>query len=231
MIRAPSLGQEGRYRRGVDIDHVRRKLAAHTPEPVDLEGIHRAAVAVVLREGPRSAEVLLIERAHHPHDPWSGHMAFPGGRMEAGDDSTRATAARETFEEVGLSLDGAEYLGHVDELPGNRRVKTQLVVSAHAFHVREHGDFELDPKEVQQAFWFPLAGLHDRERQVEHLVEDLPDARFPGVLVGEPGRHVVWGLTFRFLDRMLHTIDHPFERMWGNLAELFDEHGRPRFGL
>lgn len=219
----------GRYRARVDIDHVRRKLAVHRPDPVTVEELNRAAVAVVLREGPRSAEVLLIERAHHPRDPWSGHMAFPGGRMEADDDSTRTTAARETFEEVGLSLEGAEYLGHVDELTGNRRRTPQLVVSAHAFHVRDPGAFALDPKEVQQAFWFPLAGLHDRERQVEHLVEDMPDARFPGVCVGEPGRHVVWGLTFRFLDRMLQTIEHPFERTWGNLATLVDEHGRPRF--
>ena len=95
-------------------------LAGHRPEPVPAETHQKAAVAVVLREGPRSAEVLLIERAHHPDDPWSGHMAFPGGRMEAGDDSTRTTAARETLEEVGVSLHGAEYLGHVDELTGNR---------------------------------------------------------------------------------------------------------------
>jgi len=199
-------------------------LAGHAPEPVLAETHEKAAVAVVLREGSRSAEVLLIERAHHPDDPWSGHMAFPGGRMEQGDGSTRTTAARETFEEVGVSLDGAEYLGHVDELTGNRRVTPRLVVSAHAFHVTEHQDFALDPGEVQQAFWFPLAGLHDRERQVEHVVESMPDVRFPGVVVGQPDRHIVWGLTFRFLDRMLHLIEHPFERTWGNLATHFANH-------
>lgn len=148
--------------------------------------------------------------------------------MEAGDDSTRRTAARETFEEVGLSLDGAEYLGHVDELTGNRRVTPRLVVSAHAFHVREHQAFALDPAEVQQAFWFPLAGLHDRDRQVEHVVPEMPDVRFPGVVVGQPDRHVVWGLTFRFLDRMLDLIEHPFERTWGNLEAHFrNEAGAP----
>jgi len=213
----------------VDIDHVRRRLAGHSPEPLSIPEHKKAGVAVVLREGPRSAEVLLIERAHHPSDPWSGHMAFPGGRMDDSDESTRATAARETFEEVGLSLEGAEYLGHVDELTGNRRRTPRLVVAAHAFHVRDHGEFTLDPTEVQQAFWFPLAGLHDRERQVEHVIEDMPEARFPGVLVGEPGRHVVWGLTFRFLDRMLQTIEHPFDRTWGNLSTLVDASGKPLF--
>jgi 8-oxo-dGTP pyrophosphatase MutT (NUDIX family) len=203
----------------VDIQHVRRKFARHSPEAA-LEGEHeKAAVAVVLREGARSAEVLLIERAVHEHDPWSGHMAFPGGRMEPGDVSTRQTAARETFEEVGIELTGAEYLGQVDELVGNRRFASRLAVSAHAFHLDRHQPFDLDPNEVQHALWFPLAGLHDGHRQVEHVVPELPDVRFPGVVVGKPNRHVVWGLTFRFLDRMLAVLDHPFERTWGNVEQ------------
>ena len=202
----------------MDIELVRRKLAAHRPAPA-LDGDHeKAAVAVVLREGPRSAEVLLIERAIHEKDPWSGHMAFPGGRMEAGDPSTRVTAARETFEEVGVSLDGAEYLGHVDELVGNRRFASRLAVSAHAFHLHEDQPFALDPAEVQEAMWFPLVGLHDIDRQVEHVVPAMPDVRFPGVVVGRD-HHVVWGLTFRFLDRMLDTLGHPFERAWGNVEQ------------
>ncbi len=213
----------------MDIDHVRRKLTDHAPEPLSIEEHKKAGVAVVLREGPRSAEVLLIERAHHPDDPWSGHMAFPGGRMDPVDDSTRATATRETFEEVGLSLEGAEYLGHLDDLTGNRRTTPRLVVSAHAFHVREPLELALDPAEVQHALWFPLAGLHDPERQVEHMIHEMPEARFPGVLVGEPGRHVVWGLTFRFLERMLHAIEHPFDRTWGNLSTLVDASGKPLF--
>ena len=211
----------------MDIEHVRTKLAGHAPEPLPEEGQNRAAVAVCLREGPQSAEVLLIERAVHEADPWSGHMAFPGGRMEAGDASTRITAARETYEEVGLELSGAEYLGHVDELEGNRRFTPRLIVSAHAFHVREPQDFALDPKEVQTAFWFPLRELHAAHRRVEHRIPELPEVRFPGIEVGEPGRHVVWGLTFRFLERMLHVLEHPFPGRWGNLSDFVDSAGRP----
>jgi 8-oxo-dGTP pyrophosphatase MutT (NUDIX family) len=212
----------------VNIAHVREKLAGHAPEPVDAGGHERAAVAVVLREGPESAEVLLIERAIFEGDPWSGHMAFPGGRMESDDDSTRFTAARETHEEVGVELTNAEYLGHVDELVGNRRVSPRLVVSAHAFHLEADQEFVLDPNEVQQAFWFPLAGLHESARQVEHIVPEMPDVRFPGIVVGQPDRHVVWGLTFRFLERMLQVIEHPFVEPWGNLSQFADRAGNPR---
>lgn len=183
---------------------------------------------MVLRDGPQSAEVLLIERALHDADPWSGHMAFPGGRMDSHDDSTRTTAARETFEEVGVELADAEYLGHIDELVGNRRVSPRLVVSAHAFHIAEHQEFLLDPREVQQAFWFPLAGLHEADRQVEHVIPEMPEVRFPGIVVGEPDRHIVWGLTFRFLERMLHVIEHPFSARWGNLSQFVDAAGEPK---
>ncbi|MBJ22904.1 MAG: CoA pyrophosphatase [bacterium] len=206
----------------VDIGHVRKKLSGHSPELVASPHHDRAAVAVVLRDGPDSAEVLLIERAVFEGDPWSGHMAFPGGRMEMGDDSSRMTAARETFEEVGVELTNAEYLGQIDDHVGNQRVAPRLVVSAHAFHLEEHQVFALDPAEVQQALWFPLAGLHEASRQVEHVVPELPGVRFPGVVVGEPDRHVVWGMTFRFLERVLEVIEHPFPAPWGNLSEFVD---------
>jgi ADP-ribose pyrophosphatase YjhB (NUDIX family) len=197
------------------------------PECVDSENHERAAVAVVLREGVHSAEVLLIERAIFEGDPWSGHMAFPGGRMETADDSSRVTAVRETFEEVGVELAHAEYLGHIEDLVGNRRVSPRMVVAAHAFHLQEHQEFALDPAEVQQAFWFPLAGLHEESRQVEHIIPELPDIRFPGIVVGDPDRHIVWGLTLRFLERMLQVIDRPFREPWGNLSQFVDRAGEP----
>lgn len=197
------------------------------PECVDSKNHERAAVAVVLREGVHSAEVLLIERAIFEGDPWSGHMAFPGGRMETADDSTRVTAVRETFEEVGVELEHAEYLGHLEDLVGNRRVSPRMVVAAHAFYLQEHQEFALDPAEVQQAFWFPLADLHEESRQVEHIIPELPDIRFPGIVVGDPDRHIVWGLTLRFLERMLQVIDRPFREPWGNLSQFVDRAGEP----
>src|SRR6185503_17634978 len=61
-----------------------------------------AVVALVLREGLEGPELLVIKRSEAEHDHWSGHMALPGGRVEPEDESLLATAARETFEEVGL---------------------------------------------------------------------------------------------------------------------------------
>src|SRR6185295_3323821 len=64
----------------------------------------RAAVAAILRESATDLEALLIRRAEREDDPWSGHMAFPGGRRGAADRDIEETARRETLEEIGLDL-------------------------------------------------------------------------------------------------------------------------------
>ncbi len=66
------------------IDDFRAALAGHTPQEIpDFEGLTRAAVAAILRPAPAGPELLFIHRAEDPRDPWSGHMAFPGGKVEA----------------------------------------------------------------------------------------------------------------------------------------------------
>ncbi|RHY81058.1 hypothetical protein DYB35_002889 [Aphanomyces astaci] len=59
-------------------------------------------------------ELLFIRRAINPRDRWSGHIAFPGGRVEAGESALDA-ARRETMEEVGVDLTHAEVLGQLDD--------------------------------------------------------------------------------------------------------------------
>ncbi|MDD9892235.1 MAG: NUDIX domain-containing protein, partial [Gammaproteobacteria bacterium] len=61
----------------------------------------RSAVCVLLREHEAQNEVLLMRRAIREGDPWSGHVSFPGGRMDPEDASALATAKRELREEVG----------------------------------------------------------------------------------------------------------------------------------
>jgi 8-oxo-dGTP pyrophosphatase MutT (NUDIX family) len=202
----------------VKIELVRQKLSSHTPTRVGTSANPQAAVAVVLREGVDGSEVLFIERAVREGDPWSGHMAFPGGRREPADDTAETVARRETLEEVGLELGGAEYLGRLDDLMGNPRISSNLVISAHAFHIEQLPSLVLDPAEVQDVLWFPLASLHDESRWVEHAIPERPGMNFPGVLVGESERHVVWGLTYRFLDHFLDILEHPMPDRWGDLS-------------
>jgi 8-oxo-dGTP pyrophosphatase MutT (NUDIX family) len=198
----------------LEMDEIGRFLGQHDVSEVASEGKRQAAVAMVLRAASEGPEVLFIERARHESDPWSGHMAFPGGRVDPGDPDPRAAAERETFEEVGLEIHGARYLGRLPDLTGRGAAREQgLVISGHVYFLEQDGPLRIDASEVQQAFWFPLVDLHVADRHVPH---SYPGAtmEFPGILVGEPGRHVVWGLTYRFLEEFFSIVGRPLPNRW-----------------
>lgn len=189
----------------------------------------RAAVAVILRDGPRAdSEVLLIERALKEGDPWSGHMAFPGGRQDPTDPTARVTAEREAFEEVGLDLRPAELLGRLDDLEGRqagRRVG--LVISAFVYHLPEPPPLVVCSQEVQSAFWVPLRELADPARQVDYQFEhEIGLLSMPGIRVGESAGHVVWGLTYRFLEMFLSLLGHPLPERWDPRTAIEADEGR-----
>ena len=195
----------------ITVDQIRRSLAARAPVLLPLDGVRHAAVAMVLTEGRSGAEVLFIERARSTGDPWSGHMAFPGGRVDPTDADGRAAAERETLEEVGLSLAGAELLGRLDDKKGNPRTHPELVISAFVYLASAPGELTIN-SEVQDAFWFPLDGLLDRARHVQYTAHG--EFEFPGILVGEPDRHVVWGLTYSFLESFFTVLGSPLPDRW-----------------
>jgi len=101
-------------------------LAELEPSLIEANGRRQAAVALLLRErDSRGLEILVIRRAENEHDPWSGHMALPGGGYEPGDHSVYDTARRETLEEIGIDLDEGLFLGRLDDV-GPRRMPGQL---------------------------------------------------------------------------------------------------------
>ncbi len=164
-----------------------------------------AAVAAVLRSGPRGAEVLLIRRAEHEADPWSGHMAFPGGRYDESDRHLLETATRETREEVGLDLErSATLLGALDPLPAVARGRrVGMTIAPFLFELSE--DVALEPNsEVVEVVWAELSELARGEKavEVEYSLEGQK-LLLPGWDVG--GR-VVWGLTYRMLSALLEAV-------------------------
>jgi 8-oxo-dGTP pyrophosphatase MutT (NUDIX family) len=158
-----------------------------------------AAVAMLLREGVGGPEVFFIRRAEHPSDPWSGHMAFPGGRQDAVDETLLQTAVRETLEEVGLDLQReADHIGQLDDLQAIARGKPQeTVIRPFVFEVRRETPIEVDKTEVAEALWTPLLPLYRGE------VDTTRPYRWHGTQIDFPaydvdGR-VVWGLTYQML--------------------------------
>jgi 8-oxo-dGTP pyrophosphatase MutT (NUDIX family) len=170
-------------------------------------GAREAAVALVLR--PRKElELLLIKRSLHPTDPWSGHMALPGGRRDPVDRSLLETALRETREETSVDIPHAGgLLGALDEVhPQSTRLPSITIAP---FVVGVHPDTRAypDPREVAAALWVPLPALRDPGAVAEILV-DLEEGSqaFPAFRYGP---HIIWGLTHRILLQFLEVADEP----------------------
>jgi ADP-ribose pyrophosphatase YjhB (NUDIX family) len=198
------------------IDEIRSALALYAPALAARGADRHASVALVLREDEaRGAEILFIERTEKEGDPWSGHMAFPGGRVDLPHESPEQAAVRETFEEVGLRLAGAERLGRLDDLEGRHAGRSAgMVISGFVYHLPEPGALVPQATEVREAFWVPVRELAAPARQVRRAFRGTGTFEFPGIVVGEPDRHVVWGLTYRFLEVFFRALGRPFPPAW-----------------
>lgn len=159
-----------------------------------------AAVAIALREGPEGPEALFIHRAERAGDTWSGQIAFPGGRREPGDPQLRATAIRETREEVGVDLTDAERLGVLDDMYPRTPVLPPVVVRPFVFGVADRPPLTLND-EVQGAFWLSFAALNapgvQRDVTIRH--RDL-ERVFPAYVLENL---TIWGMTERILTNLL----------------------------
>lgn len=186
-------------------EDVSQRLARTNPvfHPVD-DGRKPAAVALILRNQGISPELLFIERAHHPGDPWSGNIGFPGGRREAVDKSLRHTAERETMEEVGINLASATLLGRLSDIIGaNLPVRVSCFVYELSTPVLPVLSYE-----VKEAFWFDLQQLSDPLRHVTARVNfEDKQLEAPAIDLGLPGKMVLWGITYRLVNQFREVIE------------------------
>jgi len=188
---------------------LRRSLAEHPPIVVEPEPHMRlAAILLALRaRADGEPELLMIKRAEAEGDPWSGHIACPGGRMEPDDQDLAVTAVRETWEETGVDVarDG-RLLGHLDDISPRTPALPPLVIRPYVALVRT--GVEIVPsREVAQAFWVPVLAL--RERTAWGIGRVAVGGAEREVSVFQHGDYVVWGLTERVLRQFLTYIGEP----------------------
>ena len=190
------------------VQKIRTALAGHpaVAAPGE-EGVRRAAVALIFRlaEDDDAVELLLIKRAEYPGDPWSGQIAFPGGREESGDSSLSATAVRETREETGIDLDrDGMILGTLDDLRPQRVSLPAIVVRPFVAILDAREALALS-SEVALAFWVPFGEL----ARTDSWQSDTVFAR--GVQINarvfRHHDHVVWGMTERIMTQLLTLIE------------------------
>ena len=172
-------------------------LRRHTPRTGPVEpDLGEAAVLLMVRP-TQPLELLLIRRAEKESDPWSGHMALPGGRREPTDPDLLATALRETEEETGIVVPRDRVLGPLDQLRPTARRRFRLVIAPFVATVPEDTRAVPDPSEVDEAIWVPLQHLASDDAVDEVLIElEEGSFRLPALNYQD---YVVWGMTHRIL--------------------------------
>lgn len=170
------------------------------------DSLLKAAVAIILRDGQNGTEALLMHRAYHDADPWSGQMSFPGGKIESTDECAKAAAVRETFEEVGISLTDADYVGRQDDIYGLRANNVFTVhISCFVFKP-QHTLSPLGNHEVADLVWLPLSHLTDPSNAHFFTHPLASDVTMPSVMINEPKKQILWGLTLRMLANLFDVL-------------------------
>lgn len=186
----------------VTLDVVRDRLSQRPPVAVSGEGLIEAAVALILAPD-RGGHLMIpfIKRAEREGDPWSGQMALPGGRRERVDASLEVTAKRETREETGIDLEGADRIGILDDLSPQSPHLPPIVVRPFVFGLTDQPRL-VPSDEVADYVWVGFEGLRER-RTMEEI-----DLR--GHTIVTPayriGGEIVWGMTERILTPFLERF-------------------------
>jgi len=188
------------------LELVETTLAEHAPTALaSRQWAQRCAVALILQLRDAQLSVLMIKRAERAGDPWSGHMAFPGGRKEPQDRNGYAIAVRETSEEIGLALGSQDRcLGKLSDLQIHPDDPARaLVVTPFVFLLQRDALLTLN-HEVADVIWVPLHFLlapENRQSMLWHRGEtalDLPCYHF--------SNQRIWGLSLRMLDELMALI-------------------------
>ncbi len=168
-----------------------------------------AAVMMILSESPEGLSMLFIKRPESDIDAFSGHMAFPGGKMIEGDETKLATAVRETFEEIGIDLYASgRVIGELDDINPHNPGANNYIVTPYLSILKEEVPIVLNLYEVEAAVWVPVKHLKDERNSAVRLRER--DGILAEDYVYSFEKYIIWGMTGRILHGFLSFSSHLF---------------------
>lgn len=182
----------------------------------DTECETRAAVTLLLapdpvvepQETPSAAVTgvpvsgLFVIRAAWEGDPWSGHVALPGGRAEPSDADLVDTARRETCEETDIRLRRDSFLGRLNEIHPRSAHLPSIGVTPFVAWLDTRPQITAS-HEIAGHIWVPLPELAAPGRR-STLTRAEPTSRvFPTI---EYEGEVIWGLTHAVIENFLARL-------------------------
>ena len=94
------------------------------------------------------------------------------------------------------------------------------MISAFVFQHEGSAPLVHQTSEVRETLWVPMRALSDPARHVHKAFRGTGNLAFPGIVVGDPDRHIVWGLTYRFLEVFHRVAGMPFPSRWEAIEQL-----------
>jgi 8-oxo-dGTP pyrophosphatase MutT (NUDIX family) len=195
----------------LDILGLRSLPTAPSPRPAavlilfgvldSLPSIHDAQDTAVSRD----LDILLLSRATTLRSH-AGQVAFPGGRVDPGDDGPVGAALREAQEETGLDPAGVDVLGPLIPIP--LAYSRHLVTPVLGWWRHPSPVAVVDEAESADVFRAPVADLlSPAHRGSTQIYRENQTLRGPAFLVPSGGRrHLVWGFTAMVLDALFDSL-------------------------
>jgi 8-oxo-dGTP pyrophosphatase MutT (NUDIX family) len=150
--------------------------------------------------------VLIVRKSYE--GVHSAQVGFPGGKPEPEDASMKATALRETFEEIGVSSDKIRVLRELTSLyipPSNFLVSPFLGIAKTPL------EFTLQKSEVDAVIEVPLTEFLNKNSEVFSKVL-VADGKFCEVPAFKLKEHIVWGATAMMLIEIKTMINQVLKK-------------------
>lgn len=168
------------------LDNIRKKLKTSGGENAN------AAVAILFRKVDGELELLLVKRAEVLGDPWSGDIAFPGGKRAPQDRDIMHTVVREVREETNIDLEANTFLGKMNTVFST--VRPEYSILPLIFLQKMELDIRIN-EELTSFLWTPFNKLERSRGQT--MIKNFE------VSVFHVNEEVVWGLTYRIIEKLL----------------------------
>lgn len=169
-----------------------------TLKPAAEEEDADAAVALLLKPANQSLKLFFVKRAENPADPWSGQMAFPGGKSDPKDQNLKQTVVRETLEETSINLlDRSRFLGIMEPLRSTRRSEMRILPF---LILLEHEPTIKLNEELEWFVWISPEELLQYRGTAKFSFGEVPAYVF--------GERVIWGLTYRILEKFFQILEY-----------------------